>query len=112
MDKTFNENYHPLATDLINDIFTTQGLPPRFRLLVLIRLHHQFPQDYTIAEKMIILLFKVRGVERMKRKPLNWWRRSIPLMTLPLPKWGQISTPRRIRDLTLPPSGIGIMWRR
>lgn len=42
-------------------------LPPRFRLLVLIRLHRQFPQDYEIAEKMIILLFKVRGVERMRQ---------------------------------------------
>lgn len=42
-------------------------LPPRFRLLVLIRLHRQFPQDYEIAEKMIILLFKVRGVKRMKQ---------------------------------------------
>lgn len=40
-------------------------LPPRFRLMVLIRLHRQFPTDYEIAEKMIILLFKVRGVERM-----------------------------------------------
>lgn len=40
-------------------------LPPRFRLLVLIRLHRQFPQSYAIAEKMIILLFKVHGIERM-----------------------------------------------
>lgn len=40
-------------------------LPPRFRLMVLIRLHRQFPTSYEIAEKMIILLFKVRGVEKM-----------------------------------------------
>lgn len=40
-------------------------LPPRFRLMVLIRLHRQFPDSYEIAERMIILLFKVRGVERM-----------------------------------------------
>lgn len=42
-------------------------LPPRFRLLILIRLHRQFPLSYEIAEKMIILLFKVRGVEKMNR---------------------------------------------
>ncbi|OOF39863.1 hypothetical protein BKK49_06980 [Rodentibacter rarus] len=44
-----------------------QLLPPRFRLLVLIMLHRQSPQDFQVTEKMIILLFKVRGIERMKR---------------------------------------------
>ncbi|EEY12381.1 TPA: hypothetical protein PWY45_002446 [Mannheimia haemolytica] len=58
----FKFGYNPVAMALF------QLLPPRFRLLVLITLHRQLPQDFAITEKMIILLFKVRGIERMK-----WW---------------------------------------
>ncbi|OOF51432.1 hypothetical protein BKK54_03205 [Rodentibacter genomosp. 1] len=43
-----------------------QLLPPRFRLLVVIALHRKSPRDFQVTEKMIILLFKVRGIERMK----------------------------------------------
>ncbi|THA09412.1 hypothetical protein [Rodentibacter pneumotropicus] len=41
-------------------------LPPHFRLLVLIQLHRREPKNYDIAEKMITVLFKVRGIERVK----------------------------------------------
>ena len=41
-------------------------LPPKFRLFVLIQLHRREPKNYDIAEKMITLLFKVRGIKRVK----------------------------------------------
>lgn len=41
-------------------------LPPRFRLLVLINLHRRSQNNYDVAEKMITVMFKVRGIERMK----------------------------------------------
>lgn len=81
MDKAFNDEYHPLATDLINDIFTVQGISNRGRialirqyaeLLVRSLLGVSFSERITLGDKKT-----TRALAELKAKRQHYYELAV-----------------------------------